>query len=277
MEKNGRWITTKTGKHIFIEDEADRRERQIKEREEQTKKLTAEKNNDFSSEIKGTLDMSEKGFDDMEKKDSALYALFHKMSDAGYEHGDKDFDRVSKAYAQNKKRLFDTAQGVDGIVDELSEKVSEPSGLLTYNIGSRIRKLCKEQGITDSAEVQKLERKALDAFTDKLDKKVKGSKALGEKLTGHERVSIIKAGRKPALIYSDGKPQVGRSESTAVCGGRVFGITHFSGDNSTPGYYSVYEYFPGTDKETIFVGRFSTPKYFGNSVQSILDSIMKKG
>ena len=33
-------------------------------------------------------------------------------------------------------------------------------------------------------------------------------------------------------------------------------------------------YYP---KETIFVGRFSTPKYFGNSVQSILDSIMKKG
>lgn len=43
--KQGRWVTTKTGKHIFIEeDNVDRQERQIKERAEQTKLFTAVQN-----------------------------------------------------------------------------------------------------------------------------------------------------------------------------------------------------------------------------------------
>ena len=40
--KQGRWITTKNGKHIFLEDEVDKQEREIKAHEEQTENLTLE-------------------------------------------------------------------------------------------------------------------------------------------------------------------------------------------------------------------------------------------
>lgn len=62
--KQGRWITTKEGRHLFIaEDEADRQEREIREREEQTKKFTAEQRGE--DYIEGGHDYPEMGAEDI--------------------------------------------------------------------------------------------------------------------------------------------------------------------------------------------------------------------
>ena len=63
--KQGRWVTTKEGRHLFIEeDSVDKQEREIREREESTKKLTAEMRADEDF-IEGGHDYPEMGAEDI--------------------------------------------------------------------------------------------------------------------------------------------------------------------------------------------------------------------
>lgn len=62
-DKDGHWITTKTGKHLFIKDEdaIDKQEREIGEQKELTKKLDDEHNKQETSKFTGDGEVRKDG------------------------------------------------------------------------------------------------------------------------------------------------------------------------------------------------------------------------
>lgn len=107
--KQGRWITTKDGRHLFLEDEVDKQEREIKESKARQDALNAEhevksdpvKDNAYfrglAEDAKKVLAMPEDDFEKMGDKQTALYEELGKFAKYGVDKGET-YEALKKAH-----------------------------------------------------------------------------------------------------------------------------------------------------------------------------------
>ena len=106
--KKGRWVTV-NGRHLFIEDGADVKSTsgQAKGSEKSTRAL-----------FESIMAVRPQKFLQQDKQVNTLYMLVQKMSNEGYDESNPLFKEVTTAYAKQKNRLFDKAQGKGGDTPE---------------------------------------------------------------------------------------------------------------------------------------------------------------
>lgn len=145
--KEGHWVTTKDGKHLFIkEDLVDKQEREINEAKEKQKALNDEhkvqddpvKTNPYyrglAEEAKKVLAMPEKDFEQLNDKSTALYNLMSKFADAKVAKGEL-YDALQKA---NRKIDAEIHMGYvnTGRYDDEVKKSAKRKGQIDYLEGS---------------------------------------------------------------------------------------------------------------------------------------------
>lgn len=186
--KQGRWITTKEGRHLFIaEDEADRQEREIREREESTKKFTAEKNNDFSDRIKEVRGMPQDKHTKVKKKVAAYQSLINDMKKSGYQGSDdKDYNAVIDEFAKLSTDEYHSAEGtIDREKRQSKQRIADfkkmKPGTQYYDAQGNLKIRGQDDGTVDdyvNAEKTNLSKKIEDIKAQ--DVKSKEAKELGK-------------------------------------------------------------------------------------------------
>lgn len=113
--KEGRWVTTKEGKHRFIEgaeDLVDKRDRDIAEQEERTRKLTAEKQGKDDKPDGKPIDTYPTRYDG-HTNTSRSFDKFKNGYFVREVKFDKDGNVVSDTYKRISKEDYEHARGAD--------------------------------------------------------------------------------------------------------------------------------------------------------------------
>ena len=186
--KQGRWITTKEGRHLFIEEDAvDKQEREIKEREEQTKKFTAEQNNDFSDRIKEVRGRSQDKHRDVKKKLDAYMSLINDMKKSGYQGSDdKDYNDVIKEFSKLSTDEYSSTEGkIDREKRQSRQRIADfkkmKPGTQYYDAQGNLKVRGEDDGTVDdyiNAEKSDLNKKIEEIKIT--DTKSKEAKELGK-------------------------------------------------------------------------------------------------
>lgn len=104
--KQGRWVTTKDGRKVFLEDEVDKQEREIAEAK---KRIDAYNSNNtksdpvksnalykgLSEEAEKVLSMKDSDFESMNDKYTEIYGILAKFANANINSGDT-YERLLK-------------------------------------------------------------------------------------------------------------------------------------------------------------------------------------
>lgn len=98
--KQGRWVTTKDGRKVFLEDEVDKQEREIAEAKKRSDAYNKNRKNEsdpvrdnalykgLAKEADRVLGMKDSDFESMNDKYTEIYGILAKFADANITSGD---------------------------------------------------------------------------------------------------------------------------------------------------------------------------------------------